>query len=165
MLQQVFEAQGGVGWAPGGQDHVNRPATLEIAAVNPPLRGLHQELNSSQLAVKAGHVKRWQTLEDETQVMYSGMYAFSMAWLTGILKWSVGHHYFLHLCFLLWQATKVYMWKLSTFSNVLFKLLFKVLAMYFIISILWKCVLLIKYIFEGILTGQPFLWNRSYFTD
>lgn len=45
LLQQVSEARGGVGRALGGQDHVNRPATLEITAVDPPLSGLHQEPN------------------------------------------------------------------------------------------------------------------------
>ncbi len=36
---------------------MNRPATLEIAAVNPLEPGLHQALDSSQLAVKAGHME------------------------------------------------------------------------------------------------------------
>lgn len=67
MLQQVSEARGGVGRAPGGQDHVNRQATLVIGAVDPPQTGLHQEPDCSQLAVKAGLVEGRQTLEDRMQ--------------------------------------------------------------------------------------------------
>lgn len=75
MLQQVSEAGGGAGCALGGQKHVNRPATLEIAAVDPPRPGLHEELNGSQLAIEASHVERWQTLEDETQKQASIYFA------------------------------------------------------------------------------------------
>lgn len=93
VLQQVSEAPQGVGRAPGRQNHVNRPATLEITAVDPPQPGLHQELNSSQLAMKAGHVERWQTLESETQVIHRVMYVF----LTDTAAIQRSHQYFLHL--------------------------------------------------------------------
>jgi len=65
MLQQVSDAGGDAGGAPGGQDHVKGPATQGITAVDPPQPGLQQVLDGSQLAVKAGHVERWQTLEDK----------------------------------------------------------------------------------------------------
>lgn len=58
ILQQISETGGGFGRASGGHDHVNGPATLRITAVEPPQLGLHQELNRSQLAVKAGHMER-----------------------------------------------------------------------------------------------------------
>lgn len=64
MLQQVSETGAGSGEALVGQDHVEGPATLGITAVDPLLPGLHQELNSTQLAIKARHVERRQTLED-----------------------------------------------------------------------------------------------------
>lgn len=67
---------------------MDRPATLQITAVEAPQAGLHQELNSSQLAVKAGHMERWQTLEVKHKVMHAVMF------LTGTLTLS----YFLHLC-------------------------------------------------------------------
>lgn len=65
MLHQVSEARGRVRGAQGGQDHVNRAATLAITAVDPLQPGLQQELNGGQLAIKAGHVECWQTLKDD----------------------------------------------------------------------------------------------------
>lgn len=76
MLQQVSETGAGSGEALVGQDHVEGPATLGITAVDPLLPELHQELNITQLAIKAGHVERRQTLEDNVSTLRSFLFYF-----------------------------------------------------------------------------------------